>query len=166
MQIKEEDIVIVDDIAYLKEDMSLFSGTLEILSVSTGYIFDTPSVLKVLNYKNGKKHGIEKIMPSENQYQEATYFEGKLHGYKKYYERPKGKLHEQREKVRDLVLREEIGFKNGVWHGVYIKYWRNGRIRIDGKYKNGEKDGVFKYYYENGKPNPFGTIHHYQVYLK
>lgn len=45
----------------------------------------------------------------------------------------------------------EADTKDGIMHGKYYEYHRNGEIRIKGKYKNGRKTGTWKYYNDSGK---------------
>lgn len=40
--------------------------------------------------------------------------------------------------------------KDGVFHGMCRKYYKNGLVKTEGEYRNGKKIGEWKSYYENG----------------
>ena len=41
--------------------------------------------------------------------------------------------------------------KDGLMHGPYEAYWKNGQLSAEGSYSNGERDGPYAQYYENGR---------------
>ena len=48
--------------------------------------------------------------------------------------------------------------KDGLRHGPYEAYWKNGQLSSRGSYSNGERDGPYEDYDENGQLFTKGTI--------
>ncbi|WP_369018561.1 CsgG/HfaB family protein [Thermatribacter velox] len=44
-----------------------------------------------------------------------------------------------------------------VYHGLFTKWYENGKVRIQGTYRDGKKDGVWKEYFINGVLKSEGT---------
>jgi hypothetical protein len=49
------------------------------------------------------------------------------------------------------LVQIEAKTKEGLLHGKYTEYYRNGKIKATGKYKHGLKTGTWKYYSLNGE---------------
>tara|TARA_R110000796_G_scaffold239984_1_gene360845 strand:+ start:86 stop:634 length:549 start_codon:yes stop_codon:yes gene_type:complete len=146
-KIDRDDLVIVDDIAFEKVDMNFFTGKLVMLEK-----FERePNKILQLDYKNGKKHGLEIIRtPSGHFEQESTYFEGKLHGYKKVYQQIYHHI--------EPIILEITRYKHGKLHGKFVRYFkRSGRIRMQGQFKNGLEDGDFIAYIDSGEGGEIQT---------
>lgn len=48
-------------------------------------------------------------------------------------------------------LRSVQSYNNGLDHGEWVFYSKNGSILTEGVFVNGKRDGVWKYYYETGE---------------
>jgi antitoxin component YwqK of YwqJK toxin-antitoxin module len=61
----------------------------------------------------------------------------------------------------EKVLKFEVtNYDNGVYHGEWTQYFKNGKVKAHGIYKNGYFDGLVKYYYPNGKIESSGWYKH------
>jgi antitoxin component YwqK of YwqJK toxin-antitoxin module len=102
------------------------------------YHFNSPQIMTLENYKNGKLEGIRKVYYRSGALAEETsYVNGVKNGlYKNYAE--------------NGVIIEESIYKNGQYEGEAI--YRNGTNNIvsQGIYKNGKKVGIWKIADKNG----------------
>jgi len=97
------------------------------------YHFDSPTIMTLENYKNGKLDGLRKVFYKEGTIaEEANYKNGLREGlYKKYAE--------------NGVVLEEINYKGGVFDGLSI--FRNAKNEVvsKGNYVKGKKDGEWQF---------------------
>ncbi|MDY0089049.1 MAG: hypothetical protein RBR78_01650 [Flavobacteriaceae bacterium] len=102
------------------------------------YHYNSPAIMTLENYKNGKLEGVRKVFYEGGAIaEEAVYKDGIKNGsYKKYSE--------------NGVVLEESNFKNGEYDGVYINREADDKIILSGQYKNGKSVGIWKHY-KNGK---------------
>lgn len=102
------------------------------------YHKESPVIMTLENYKNGKLEGIRKVFYKSSAInEEATYKNGILNGpYKKYSE-------------KGIVL-EEAFYKNGEFHGPAVYRDIDGQIISKGSYVNGKKMGIWQFF-EKGK---------------
>ncbi|MFC1742613.1 toxin-antitoxin system YwqK family antitoxin [Candidatus Riflebacteria bacterium] len=91
------------------------------------------------NYKNGKKHGIEKWWWEEN---------GNLGSFSNYKNGRKNGIH--RYYHRTGVLYYEATYKDGKLHGIE-NWYEAGRLDKEVPYKDGEPHGIEKYYNTDNK---------------
>ena len=56
----------------------------------------------------------------------------------------------QEGKYESGEVKYEVGIKNGMKHGDYREYSKNGQLIIKGKYKNDKKVGLWRFYNEEG----------------
>lgn len=101
------------------------------------YHLNSPKLMMIENYRNGKLEG-EKIIYFENGTPtERSFFRnGELHGEQLIYSE-KG------------VLLKKFTFENGILHGPAEVYNGKGDLLIEGNYRNDKHHGIWKYY-ENG----------------
>mgnify|MGYP001164687400 CR=1 FL=1 len=97
------------------------------------YHFESPNIMTIENYKNGKLEGLRKVFYRDNTIaEEAMYKNGLKDGlYKKYAE-------------SGIVL-EEINYKAGVFEGLSV--FRNAKNEIvsKGNYVKGKKEGEWQF---------------------
>ena len=55
---------------------------------------------------------------------------------------------------------EQLGYKAGVKHGKWLKFFENGKPWMEAEYDNGNLNGKFNVYTENGKPVHQGNYDH------
>nr|WP_294935451.1 hypothetical protein [uncultured Flavobacterium sp.] len=96
------------------------------------YHLDSPKIMTLENYINGKLHGVRKVYyPNEKIAEEATYVNGIKNGpYKKYAEND--------------VLFEDAVFKNDQYEGMATFRNAENQITSQGMFKNGKKVGMWK----------------------
>ena len=103
------------------------------------YHFNSPQIMTLENYKNGKLEGIRKVFYRSGAIaEETTYVNGIKNGsYKNYAE--------------NGILLEESTYKNGQYEGKAI--FRNGTNNVvsEGIFKNGKKVGIWKVADKNGE---------------
>lgn len=127
------------------------------------YIFGSPMVTFIENYRDGKKNGVSLavdragyIFKQENYKgdsldgvyktfytggrlkSEDVYKNGKLNGLRKYY-------------TNNNKIQEEGYFKDGVREGLAKWYFTDGKLNTESIYKNGNLEGKMTTYYSNGK---------------
>lgn len=102
------------------------------------YHKESPVVMTIENYKNGKLNGIRKVFYKNKAINEETgYVNGVKHGiYKKYAE--------------NGVLLEDAAYKDGEFHGTATYKDPHGNVVAKGEFVLGRKRGIWKFY-ENGK---------------
>lgn len=97
------------------------------------YHYDSPSIMTLENYKNGKLEGVRKVFYKDNTIAEETSYKNGLKDgiYKKYAE-------------NGIVL-EEINYKNDIFEG--LSTFRNSKNEIvsKGNYVNGKKAGEWQF---------------------
>lgn len=95
------------------------------------YHLDSPKIMTLENYANGKLHGIRKVYYKEGAIaEECAYKEGKKEGiYKKYLE--------------NGTVIEESNYKNGEYQGLALFRNADNQIVAKGMYKNGKKTGIW-----------------------
>jgi len=102
------------------------------------YHFESPNIMTIENYKNGKLDGIRKVFYKDNSIAEETIYKNGLKDgvYKKYAE-------------NGIVL-EEINYKNDIFDG--LSTFRNAKNEIvsKGNYVKGKKEGEWQFL-KNGK---------------
>lgn len=100
--------------------------------------------IKLLKYKNGKQHGIQKEWYENGKLKaEETYFEGKMHGAFRYWSED-----------GDLVGNSLMDKGNG----TIIKYFKNGRIREEVQFKDNSYHGNRFRFYDNGQARSLNRI--------
>lgn len=93
---------------------------------------------------------------------EETYFNGKLNGPKKEFNRNGDTLLFMNflNDIRDGIQREYyvdgkpasiISYKNGLLDGPHLTFNKEGKVEVSLNYKEGKKHGLNKYFYSNGK---------------
>jgi antitoxin component YwqK of YwqJK toxin-antitoxin module len=102
------------------------------------YHFNSPEIMTLEFYKNGKLEGIRKVFYKNGTIaEETTYKNGKKEGaYKSYAE-------------NGIILEESI-YKNDVYEGLAVFKNANNVITGKGLFKNGKKIGIWEVL-ENGK---------------
>ena len=128
------------------------------------------------NYKEGKRSG-ERIRWWENGQlkEEALYVDGKVNGvFKEYHDKGNlrfrgvyinkkpigvqkswwgnGNISMERhffEEYNDLYKELDLTMSY-VFHGLFKRWYENGRVRSEVNYIKGEKDGMSSYFYESG----------------
>lgn len=61
----------------------------------------------------------------------------------------------------EKVMKSEVThYSNGLYHGEWTQYFKDGKVKAKGVYKNGYFDGQVKYYYPNGKVESSGWYKH------
>jgi antitoxin component YwqK of YwqJK toxin-antitoxin module len=116
----------------------------------------------IIPFKNNVIHGTLKtfnkkgVLKSEN-----NYFDETLDG-KQYYYYKKSMVIEtasagKRDKIfhvvyffKDGSLKEEYNNKFFEGFGPYVKYYKNGNIKIEGSYEGIRRDGIWKFYNQDG----------------
>ncbi|TDP57887.1 toxin-antitoxin system YwqK family antitoxin [Flavobacterium dankookense] len=103
------------------------------------YHFNSPEIMTLEFYKNGKLEGVRKVYYRNGVIaEETTYVNGEKNGsYKSYAE--------------NGVVLEESSYKNGQYEGKAI--FRNGTNNVvsEGIFKNGKKVGIWKVADKNGE---------------
>ncbi|MDX2001473.1 MAG: hypothetical protein SFW35_03525 [Chitinophagales bacterium] len=96
-------------------------------------------LVKVLDYKNGKKHGyVTEYYDNGNKYKQFPYAYGVMDGvYKEYY--------------REGQLFMEVPVEEGVFNGLMKKYHKNGQLQCELKYEYNKESLGLKEYDVNGK---------------
>ncbi len=104
------------------------------------YHENSPELMTLENYKNGKLNGERKVFYKNGQLAEVTnYSNGVKNGnYKKYAEN------------KDNVVLEDVNFANGKEQGEAVYRNPDGTFASKGRYENGEKKGFWEFY-KNGK---------------
>ena len=117
--IDNKDITYVDDIAYLKHDMSLVTGTVKEWHENGQLVFEA-------NFKDGKKVGVYTRWHENGQlWGEGNYKDGKKEGvFKRWHDNGQ--------------IRSEETFKDGTRDGVQKMWYENGQLRADGVAKDGQ----------------------------
>ncbi|MCQ2188758.1 MAG: hypothetical protein MJZ00_02420 [Paludibacteraceae bacterium] len=91
------------------------------------------------NYKNGKKHGLQKSYSKEQVLiEEIPYVDGVIHGTRKNY-------------LGDGKLYYTVEYVKGKMHGKYEAYDGTDKIVETGSYKNDKKEGEWKTYNDKGE---------------
>lgn len=102
------------------------------------YHQESPVVMTIEKYKNGKLEGVRKVFyKSKALNEETTYKNGIKEG-------PYRKLTE-----KGIVLEEAI-YKNGEFHGPAVYRDIDGKVLSKGSFVNGKKMGIWQFF-ENGK---------------
>jgi len=92
----------------------------------------------VENYKEGKKHGMQKTYNKEGVVmEEIPYVDGKIHGTSKFY-------------LGDGKLYYTVEYVNGLKEGKYVAYDGTDKIVETGMHKNDKREGDWVSYDENG----------------
>ena len=95
--------------------------------------------LEVIRYKNGKRHGINKIFYDTGILRiEVEYVDDSKEGLEKYY-------------FSTGKLASEVNFIHGKKEGLQKEYNDNGTLNNDVMYKHGYKEGLKHWYDEKGK---------------
>ena len=130
-RISFDKVTIVDDVCYLKADMSIVTGI-----VTEAY--SDGQLMSERTYKDGKPDGLAKSWSENGQLKyKSTIKNGKLEGpFEVYYEN--GQLESKRI------------WKDGTFNGPSEYYHENGKKSQVARYLKGEKHGVWKVYDENG----------------
>lgn len=104
------------------------------------YHENSPAVMTLENYKNGKLVGKRTVYYKNGKLaEETTYADGVKNGsYKKYAENEKS------------VVLEEVTFVNGKEEGPAVYRNADGTLASKGRYENGQKKGTWEFY-KNGK---------------
>ena|GEM_PF-5157932 len=50
----------------------------------------------------------------------------------------------------------ECGYKGELGNGVYLEWYKDGNLKIEGHYVKGKKNGLWTYYYSNGNKSNRG----------
>jgi antitoxin component YwqK of YwqJK toxin-antitoxin module len=76
------------------------------------------------------------------------YVNGKLHGtVTKYFTNMQG--------AKPQIL-EEVNYVNGLAQGTWKRYYRDGKVQVEGNYKDGKEQGKETWYYPSGKVEIIG----------
>lgn len=102
------------------------------------YHFNSPQIMTLENYKNGKLNGVRKVYYRSGAItEETTYVDGIKNGsYKNYAE-------------NGIVLEESL-YKNGQYEGAAIFRNATNNVVSQGVFKNGKKIGIWKIADKNG----------------
>lgn len=102
------------------------------------YHKESPQIMAIENYKNGKLDGVRKVFYKNGKIASEThYVDGVKEGVFKQY-------------ADNGVVLEEIPYKNNQFHGWVIYRDYSGNLVAEGQYEKGLKKGIWKFY-ENGK---------------
>ena len=131
-RISYDKVTIVNDVCYLKADMSLVTGI-----VTESY--SSFHLASEINYKDGERDGLSKTWHSNGQLRmTSNYKDGELDGLAKTWH-------------SNGHLDAEVNWKDGKLDGLF-KFWHsNGQLESEFNYKDGVKDGLGKHWYENGQ---------------
>jgi len=137
MIIDYDDTTKVDNITYLKHDMSLVNGSIK-------------GCYEVSYYNEGRGDGAFSGLIEYTVYFEGKFIDGKEEGVHKFWKKSmSGKL--------KGTLLKEVTYKNGLKDGLLKRYNRmsfnSEHLRAEEMYKNDKKNGVSKYYFDNGRLN-------------
>ena len=112
-------VTIIDNIAYLKGDMSLVTGKVK-ESYKNGQLGYEAT------FKDGKMDGVNKSWYKDGQLKsEAAYKDGKMNGVNKFWN-------------EDGQLAYEETWKDDNEDGVWLKWHKNGQLKSETTYKDGK----------------------------
>ena len=124
-------VTIVDDVCYLKADMSIVTGIVT-EALEDGQLYSES------NWKDGKKDGLHrKWYEGGRLIYEENYKDGGHDGLAK-------RWHSNGQ------LEEEGNWKDGKRDGLVKQWYENGQLEEEGNWKNGELDG-YKSWDEDGQ---------------
>ena len=131
-RISNDKVTIVDDVCYLKADMSIVTGI-----VTQAY--EDGQLEREINYKDGKKDGLYKSWDKNGQLElEVNYKDGEFAGLAKSWH-------------SNGQLESEINWKDGELDGLHIWWHSNGQLKTEANYKDGKQNGLYKSWDENGQ---------------
>ncbi len=129
------EITVVDDIAYLKKDMTLVNGKVK----KTRLVVNNQKLWAEYRYREGKLNGISKMYAEGGiLFSEIPYMDGRIEGIMKMYE--------------NGILFSETPYIYGHQVGGIRAYYENGQLKSENPKKvGGEFYGVGKEWHENGQ---------------
>jgi len=121
---------------YLVEEGGFYNGRKN--GVWVKYTDKGQRIEQVMNYINGKAHGLSMKLDNRNSIAEqAQYKEHQLHGRYKSYQFGKIKV--------------DATYKDGELHGMMTKYINNKNKKLtEAEYKNGKLDGIYRHFDDKG----------------
>lgn len=101
--------------------------------------FEDGTLKEEVNYKDGKKHGVQKTFNRDGELRKTVSFNnGYLHGRSESY-------------YSDGSLRVVANYKNDLKHGLFEWFFENGELESFKNYKDGFDHGEINRFYESGQ---------------